>query len=161
MYDLLRDYVKQETLDPIRGAGRWMAWAALGAVSLILGVTFLMVGLLRLVQSELFNSNDGKTWIPYLIVVVVSLALVLSSKALIRKPSLHRKPRGHLMSSERITRDHVESRLKLVQDELQGKVNDKKAAITTGISIGAALIIVISYALGRRSGRRRRSSGRS
>ena len=65
------------------------------------------------------------------------------------------------MSSERITRDHVESRLKLVQDELQGKVNDKKAAITTGISIGAALIIVISYALGRRSGRRRRGSGRS
>jgi hypothetical protein len=96
MYDLLRDYVKQETLDPIRGAGRWMAWAALGAVSLILGVTFLMVGLLRLVQSELFNSNDGKTWIPYLIVVVVSLALVLSSKARIRKPSLHRKPRGIL-----------------------------------------------------------------
>ena len=65
------------------------------------------------------------------------------------------------MSSERITRDHVESRLKLVQDELQGKVNDKKAAITTGISIGAALIILISYALGRRSGRRRRSSGRN
>lgn len=65
------------------------------------------------------------------------------------------------MSSERITRDHVESRLKLVQDELQGKVNDKKAALTTGISIGAALIILISYALGRRSGRRRRSSGRS
>lgn len=94
MYDLLRDYVKQETLDPIRGAGRWMLWAALGAVSLILGVTFLMVGLLRLVQSELFNSNDGKTWVPYLIVVVVSLALVLSSKARIRKPSLHRKPRG-------------------------------------------------------------------
>jgi hypothetical protein len=65
------------------------------------------------------------------------------------------------MSSERITRDYVESRLKLVQDELQGKVNDKKAAITTGISIGAALIILISYALGRRSGRKRRGSGRS
>jgi hypothetical protein len=65
------------------------------------------------------------------------------------------------MSSERITRDHVESRLKLVQDELQGKVNDKKAAITTGISIGAALIIFVSYALGRRSGRTRRGSGRS
>jgi hypothetical protein len=65
------------------------------------------------------------------------------------------------MSAERITRDHVESSLKLVQDELQGKVNDKKAAITTGISIGAAVIILISYALGRRSGRKRRSSGRS
>jgi|LauGreDrversion4_2_1035121.scaffolds.fasta_scaffold359646_3 hypothetical protein len=94
MYDLLRDYVKQETLDPIRGAGRWMAWAALGAVALILGVTFLMVGLLRLVQSELFTASDGKTWIPYLIVVVVSVALVLSSKARIRKPSLHRKSRS-------------------------------------------------------------------
>ena len=65
------------------------------------------------------------------------------------------------MSAERITRDHVESSLKLVQDELQGKVNDKKAAITTVISIGAAVIILISYALGRRSGRKRRSSGRS
>ena len=65
------------------------------------------------------------------------------------------------MSAERITRDHVESSLKLVQDELQGKVDDKKAAITTGISIGAAVIILISYALGRRSGRKRRSSGRS
>jgi hypothetical protein len=65
------------------------------------------------------------------------------------------------MIAERITRDHVESSLKLVQDELQGKVSDKKAAITTGISIGAAVIILISYALGRRSGRKRRSSGRS
>ena len=65
------------------------------------------------------------------------------------------------MSTERITRDHVESKLKLVQDELQGKISDKKAAITTGISIGAALIILISYALGRRSGRKRRSSGRN
>jgi hypothetical protein len=65
------------------------------------------------------------------------------------------------MSAERITRDHVESSLKLVQDELQGKVSDKKAAITTGISIGAAVIILISYALGRRSGRKRRGLGRS
>jgi hypothetical protein len=65
------------------------------------------------------------------------------------------------VNTERITRGHVESKLKLVQDELQGKVNDKKAAITTGISIGAAVIILISYALGRRSGRKRRSSGRS
>ena len=65
------------------------------------------------------------------------------------------------MSNERITRDHVESRLKLVQDELQGKVNDKKAAITTGISIGAAVIILVSYLLGRMSGRKRRSTGRS
>jgi hypothetical protein len=65
------------------------------------------------------------------------------------------------MSNERITRDHVESRLKLVQDELQGKVNDKKAAITTGISIGAAIVVLISYLLGRRSGRKRRGSGRN
>jgi hypothetical protein len=50
--------------------------------------------LLRLVQSELFTASDGKTWIPYLIVVVVSVALVLSSKARIRKPSLHRKSRS-------------------------------------------------------------------
>jgi hypothetical protein len=65
------------------------------------------------------------------------------------------------MSTERITRDHVETKLKLVQDELQGKVNDKKTAITTGVSIGAAIIVLVSYLLGRRSGRKRRSTGRS
>ena len=65
------------------------------------------------------------------------------------------------MSTERITRDHVETKLKLVQDELQGKVNDKKTAITTGISIGAAIVVLVSYLLGRRSGRKRRSTGRS
>jgi len=65
------------------------------------------------------------------------------------------------MSTERITRNHVETKLKLVQDELQGKVNDKKTAITTGISIGAAIVVLFSYLLGRRSGRKRRSTGRS
>jgi hypothetical protein len=65
------------------------------------------------------------------------------------------------MSTERITRNHVETKLKLVQDELQGKVNDKKTAITTGISIGAAIVVLVSYLLGRRSGRKRRSTGRS
>ena len=65
------------------------------------------------------------------------------------------------MSTERITRDHVETKLKLVQDELQGKVNDKKTAITTGVSIGAAIIVLVSYLLGRRSGRKCRSTGRS
>jgi len=65
------------------------------------------------------------------------------------------------MNTERITRNQVETKLKLVQDELQGKVNDKKTAITTGISIGAAIVVLVSYLLGRRSGRKRRSTGRS
>lgn len=89
MYDLVRDYVKQETLDPIRGAGRWMAWASLGAVALTLGLLFLMVGLLRLTQAELFAKDSGLSWIPYLVVVFVSLILVTISCSRIRKPSLH------------------------------------------------------------------------
>jgi hypothetical protein len=65
------------------------------------------------------------------------------------------------MESERITREHVESRLRLVQDELQGKVRSKQSLIKTGLTVGAGLVVLIAYLLGKRSGRGRRGARRN
>jgi uncharacterized membrane protein YuzA (DUF378 family) len=91
LYQMIRDYVKQETLDPLRGVGRWLAWGIIGAVALIFGAVVGLIGLLRLLQAEIFSQLNGFTWIPYLIVVVAGVAMIWLSLTRIQRPSLHRE----------------------------------------------------------------------
>lgn len=70
-------YAKQETLGPLRGAGRWLAAGAGGALLLGLGSILLLLGLLRLLQTEWPRSATGSlSWLSYLIVLVVAGALI-------------------------------------------------------------------------------------
>ena len=88
---MIRDYVKQETLDPLRGVGRWLAWGIIGAVAIIFGAVVGLIGLLRLLQAEIFSQPNGFTWIPYLIVVVAGVAMIWLSLTRIQRPSLQRE----------------------------------------------------------------------
>ena len=88
---MVRDYVKQETLDPLRGVGRWLAWGIVGAIALLFGAVVGLVGLLRFLQAELFNQQDRLTWAPYFIVMFVALGLIWLSLTRIARPSLHRE----------------------------------------------------------------------
>ncbi len=58
---------------------------------------------------------------------------------------------------EIITREELEDKFQALQDELQFKVADKKSSIAAALAIGGSLIVVLSYMLGRRRGRKRRS----
>jgi hypothetical protein len=79
--DYVKTYAKQETVGPLKGAGRWIGVGAAAAVSFGLGLALLMLGLLRLLQSEVdFFNRDRLTWLPYLIVLVVT-ALVMGLAA--------------------------------------------------------------------------------
>lgn len=70
-------YAKQETLGPLRGAGRWLAAGAAGALLLGLGSILLLLGLLRLLQTEWTRSATGSlSWLSYLIVLVAAGALI-------------------------------------------------------------------------------------
>lgn len=91
LFEMVRDYVKQETLDPLRGVGRWLAWGVAGAIALLFGGVVGLVGLLRLLQAELFIQQDRLTWIPYFIVLVVALGLIWLSLTRVARPSLHRE----------------------------------------------------------------------
>lgn len=59
--------------------------------------------------------------------------------------------------TEKITREHLESKFQAFQHELQGKVADKKSALRTIAAVAGFVVVMLSYATGRRGGRKRRS----
>ncbi len=64
---LLKDYVRQETLGPLKGAGRWIALGVVGALLIGTGTAFLALGSLRLIQSEWPGTFHGRwmSLVPY------------------------------------------------------------------------------------------------
>jgi hypothetical protein len=73
LWSMVVAYAKQETIDPIKGLGRYVVWGLLGALALSLGLVLLMLGGLRLLQTETGSAFDGRlTWVPYVLVVVAS-----------------------------------------------------------------------------------------
>ncbi len=69
---LVIDYVKQETLTPLRGLGRYILFGVVGSVALAIGLVILAVAFLRFLQGETDGAFDGNlSWLPYLIVTVV------------------------------------------------------------------------------------------
>lgn len=75
------DYAKQETLDPLKSLKRYLAHGVAGAVCLGIGLMFLLLALLRGLQSIDFFAQDGgepgaTTLIPYAITLVVGFVVV-------------------------------------------------------------------------------------
>lgn len=69
---LVVGYVKQETIEPIRGLGRFVAFGAAGVVVGGLGLFLLVLGGLRLLQEETGSAFAGHlSFVPYLIALVV------------------------------------------------------------------------------------------
>ena len=80
---LIVAYVKQETLDPVKGLGRYVLFGVIGSVALSIGLAVLAVGLLRLLQGETGSTFTGNlSWIPYVLCsVVVVVVAVLAVRA--------------------------------------------------------------------------------
>ncbi len=77
LFDLVRAYAKQETIEPIKGLGRFAAFGIVGSVLLGLGTVLVALGLLRLLQSETGDTFDGSwSWAPYLLTLLLC-ALVI------------------------------------------------------------------------------------
>ena len=94
---LVVDYVKQETLDPIKGLGRFMVFGVLGSVAIAIGLVILSIALLRFLQGETDGAFDGNlSWIPYLIctvfvVGVAGLAVAAVSRGAARSAARSRE----------------------------------------------------------------------
>lgn len=74
LWELIQAYVRQETIDPIKGVGRFVAYGVAGAFLVGLGVVLLAVGGLRLLQGETDTTFTGSlSWIPYGVVFVAML----------------------------------------------------------------------------------------
>lgn len=57
--------------------------------------------------------------------------------------------------SKKISRDDLERRFKSLQDDLQGRVENKKQTIVAIAGAAAVVLVVVSYLFGRRRGSRR------
>lgn len=76
LWALTKDYARQETVDPLKGVGRYLAYGSAGALLGGVGVIVLMLAGLRALQTETGSTFTGNlSWLPYLIVLIVAAAL--------------------------------------------------------------------------------------
>ncbi len=76
LWELSTAYAKQETIDPLKGLGRFLGYGVGGAILLGLGSVLLLLAGLRALQTETDTTFTGNlSWIPYLIVTAVALVL--------------------------------------------------------------------------------------
>ena len=76
LFQLVVGYAKQETLDPVKSLGRFVGYGMAGALLGSLGAVLLLLGALRLLQTETGEAFDGNlTFVPYLVVLAVSGAI--------------------------------------------------------------------------------------
>ena len=79
-------YAKQETVDPLKGLGRYIGFGIAGSVCLSIGVVVLAIAILRALQTQTDTALTGNlSWIPYLVAlafigVVAGLAIRAISK---------------------------------------------------------------------------------
>ncbi len=89
--EVVKAYAMQETVGPLKGAGRWLAMGAAGAVLVGLGLVIVLLGLLRLIQTEWDRAATGAlSWLAYLIVLIVCVGLLALVISRINRDSLNK-----------------------------------------------------------------------
>lgn len=77
LWALTKAYARQETVAPLKGVVRYLAWGLLGALALGTGVILLMLAGLRALQTETGSTFTGNwSWAPYVIVLAVGSVLI-------------------------------------------------------------------------------------
>ncbi len=77
LFDLLRRYVVQETLTPIRTIGRTLLFGCAAATLLGIGTVLLLLGVLRVLQTETGTAFAGTwSWVPYPVTAILGLVVV-------------------------------------------------------------------------------------
>ena len=76
-FQLTVDYLKQETVQPLRGLGRFLYMGIAGSFFLAFGILLILLGVLRLLQTETGTALTGDwSWVPYAVVVVLGIAVI-------------------------------------------------------------------------------------
>ena len=89
LVDSVKAYAKQETLEPLKGAVRWVMVGSIAALALGLSMIFAALGVLRLSQDIGGTSLDGSwSFVHYFITVCVVAVLVSITLSRVSQRSL-------------------------------------------------------------------------
>lgn len=76
-FELVKAYARQETVEPLRGAGRWVGLGVAGSFLLMLGGISLTLAMLRVLQEETGSAFTGNlSWVPYLATLAASIVVI-------------------------------------------------------------------------------------
>lgn len=82
LVQLVVGYVKQETIEPVRGLGRFLGFGLAGSALFAIGQLMFLLGVLRLLQTETGDVFDGRlSFLPYVLTLIgcaAVAALVMS-----------------------------------------------------------------------------------
>src|ERR1700677_1036040 len=77
-FQLTVDYLKQETIVPLKGLGRFLYMGIAGSFFLAFGILMILIGILRLLQTETGTTLTGNwSWVPYAVVVLLGIGVIL------------------------------------------------------------------------------------
>ena len=87
--ELIKAYARQQTMDPLKGSGRWVGMGLLGSVLLVVGGVSMTLALLRVFQEETGTNFTGNlSWVPYLLTMTVLITVMVLLGLRIRKKTL-------------------------------------------------------------------------
>jgi hypothetical protein len=92
---LVKTYALQETVDPLKTAGKWIGFGVIGAVLIGFATALLTLGLLRLVQTE-WPGTFGGRWtslLPYLFAFLLCVLVASLAFSRINKQPLTKEKR--------------------------------------------------------------------
>lgn len=89
-WELLRSYVAQETVGPLKGAGRWLAVGIGAALVLAIGCCFVLLATLRASQDAIVRLDLHAAWgvAAYVVTIVAGIVMLAIAAGRIGKGSL-------------------------------------------------------------------------
>lgn len=88
-FDLVKEYAKQELVEPLRPIPRWIAFGVVGSALLMIAGISLTLATLRVLQEETGTTFNGNlSWVPHAITLCGAILIVAALVIQIRKRTL-------------------------------------------------------------------------
>lgn len=89
LVEMVKTYAKQETLDPLKGVGRWVGFGVAGSFLMTIGLVALSLAMLRALQEETDSTFTGNwSWAPHALTFAAVLLVIGALASRITKRTL-------------------------------------------------------------------------